>query len=99
MKDAATPPRLAAINRQQIVDNVLKGVGQPLYTPETPAAIFFDKDLKPYGQDLAESEALLKKGGFVHMSERLADSQIFPRKHDARPVAQVLNPCFDAIEP
>lgn len=64
-----------AINREQIVDNVLKGVGTPLYTSESPASIFFNSNLKPYPQDLEFSAKLLKDAGFVKKPDgRLFDA-------------------------
>lgn len=54
-----------AINRQQIVDNVLKGVGLPLYTSESTSCLFFNKNLQPYPQDLDLAAKLLKEAGFI----------------------------------
>lgn len=53
-----------AINRKAIIANVLKGVGLPLYTPESTASVFFNAKLPPYPQDLQLAEDLLIKGGF-----------------------------------
>lgn len=65
-----------AIDRQQIIDNVLKGVGIPLYTAESPASLFFDNSLKPYGKDLEYSARLLKEAGFVKKEDgRLYDAK------------------------
>ncbi|MBX9570126.1 MAG: ABC transporter substrate-binding protein [Candidatus Obscuribacterales bacterium] len=64
-----------AISRKRIVDNVLRGVGMPLYTSETPASIFFNKDLKPFPQDLKYSSQLLREGGFVFKDEKLFDAE------------------------
>lgn len=54
-----------AIQRQQIVDGYLKGIGIPTFTAEVPSSPFFNKDLQPIEQDLKYSEELLKKSGFV----------------------------------
>jgi peptide/nickel transport system substrate-binding protein len=54
-----------AMNRQRVVDNVLKGVGMPLYTSESTGCLFFNKSLKAYSQDLDFSAKLLKEAGFV----------------------------------
>jgi peptide/nickel transport system substrate-binding protein len=67
-----------AIDRRRIVDNALRGVGLPLYTSETPAAIFFNKDLKAYDQNLSLAADLLKKGGFEKKGDRLYDDQGHP---------------------
>jgi peptide/nickel transport system substrate-binding protein len=54
-----------AIDRQRIIDNVSKGIGTPLFTAESPAAIFVNTNLKPYDSDLVLSARLLKEAGFV----------------------------------
>jgi len=63
-----------AINRRRIVDNVLRGVGIPLYTPETPGSIYFNKGLKGYPQDLKLAAGLIKRGGFNMKDHRLYDA-------------------------
>jgi peptide/nickel transport system substrate-binding protein len=63
-----------AIDRQGIVDNVLRGVGLPLYTPESTASIWYNKNLQGYPQDFAISKDLLKKGGFVLKDDKLYDA-------------------------
>lgn len=65
-----------AINRQQIVDNVLKGVGLPLYTSESISCLFFNKNLQPYPQDLDLAAKLLQEAGFVKKPDgRLYDAK------------------------
>lgn len=64
-----------AIDRRRIVDNILRGVGLPLYSPETPSSLFYDKDLVEYPQDLNLAAELLKKGGFhLDSNGQLLDS-------------------------
>lgn len=63
-----------AIDRQRVVDNVLRGVGLPLYTAESSAAVFFNKNLKPFPQDLNLSKSLLEKSGFVLKENKLYDA-------------------------
>ena len=54
-----------AIDRASIVDNVLAGVGEPLFTSESLASIYLNKKLrKGYQQDLDLARKLLKQGGF-----------------------------------
>ena len=54
-----------AIDREGIVDNVLAGIGEPLFTPEALPSIFLNKKIaKGYPQDLELSRELLKKGKF-----------------------------------
>lgn len=68
-----------AVNRDRIVNNVLKGVGMPLYTAESTASLWFNKSLKPYGQDLNLARQLLEKSGFKKKDDgRLYDSEGHP---------------------
>ena len=67
-----------AINRQRMIDNVLRGVGIPLYTPETIASLYFNKKLKPYPQELDTAAKLLEQGGFTKRGDRLYDSEGHP---------------------
>ena len=54
-----------AIDRNAIVDNVLGGIGKPLFTPEALPSIYLNKKIADgYPQDLNLSKELLKKGGF-----------------------------------
>jgi len=53
-----------AINRTSILNNVLRGVGSTLYTAESPTAIYLNKKLKAYDQDLEFSKKLLTDAGF-----------------------------------
>ena len=63
------------IDRQRIVNNVLKGVGVPLYTAESTGSLFFDKELKPFPQDINYAVKLLQQGGFVKKGDRLYDAK------------------------
>lgn len=62
-----------AINRKAIISNVLRGVGLPLYTAESPASVYFDKTLKGYPQDLQRAADLLEGDGFKKRGEWLYD--------------------------
>lgn len=54
-----------AINREDIVANILKGVGAPLFTAESLPSIFLNQKLaKGHPQNIQEAKALLKKAGF-----------------------------------
>lgn len=64
-----------AISRKRLVDNILRGVGLPLYTAESPASLYFNSALKPYAQDLNYSRRLLEKSGFVLRDDILYDKQ------------------------
>lgn len=64
-----------AIDRQSIVNNVLRGVGYPLSTMQTTASVYHKKTLEPIKCDLKLSEQLLKEGGFVKRGSELYDSE------------------------
>lgn len=54
------------INREDIVSNILKGVGAPLYTAESLSSIFLNRDLaKGFPADPDFAKGLLKKSGFT----------------------------------
>lgn len=54
-----------AVDRVGIVDNVLAGVGKPLFTSESLASIYLNKNLaNGYPQNFQISKEYLKKGGF-----------------------------------
>lgn len=67
-----------AVDRRRMVDNILRGVGLPLYTPESTASVYFNKSLKPYQQDLKLAGDLLAAGGFVKRGDRLYDREGHP---------------------
>ncbi len=62
-----------AINRKAIISNVLRGVGLPLYTAESPASVYFDKNLEGFPQDLTLAAELLELDGFKKKGEWLYD--------------------------
>lgn len=66
-----------AINRDDIVANILKGVGAPAYTAESPASPFMHPDLaKGYPQDLKKAKKLLTDAGFKYNDKgRLLDAK------------------------
>lgn len=63
-----------ATDRRRLIDNIMRGVGLPLYGPESPGGLFYDKSLQQYPQDLALARRLLKQGGFVFKGDKLYDS-------------------------
>jgi peptide/nickel transport system substrate-binding protein len=55
-----------AINRDDLVANILKGVGAPLFTAESLSSIYLNKDLaKGFPVDVNYAKSLLKKSGFT----------------------------------
>lgn len=73
-----------AVDRKRIINNVLKGVGQPLFTSESPTAIYVNKDLKPFEYDIPYSIQLLKQAGFVlkpnEKSEEFPNGRLYDSK-------------------
>lgn len=63
-----------AIDRENLVLNVLSGIGQPLYTAEGIPSIFLNKEIaKGHPMDLKKAEELLKKSGFYKKDGVLYD--------------------------
>jgi peptide/nickel transport system substrate-binding protein len=52
-----------AIDRDLLIEALLKGYAKPVNEPLTPAAFGFDPDIPAYGFDPAKSRALLKEAG------------------------------------
>jgi peptide/nickel transport system substrate-binding protein len=69
-----------AINRDDMVANILKGVGAPLFTAEGLSSIYLNKDLaKGFPVDVNEAKRLLKKSGFTWDAQgQLHDKQGHP---------------------
>ncbi len=54
------------VNRQDIIDNILKGVGAPLFTAEALSAVHLNKKLAGgFPPDVEYAKGLLKKSGFT----------------------------------
>lgn len=54
-----------AINRDDMVANILKGVGQATYTAEAPGSPFIEPDLKQgHPRDIEKAKAMLKQAGY-----------------------------------
>lgn len=64
-----------SVDRKRIINNVQKGVGYPLSTNETEAAIYLNKDLKPIEYDPALAAKLLAEAGFVKKGDELFDAK------------------------
>ena len=63
-----------AIDRENLVLNVLTGVGEPLYTAESISSIFLNKEIaKGHIQDIEYAKELLKKSGFYLKDNKLYD--------------------------
>lgn len=55
-----------AIDRESLVLNVLSGVGEPLFLPESPTSIFLNQKLASgHKRDLAKSRELLEASGYT----------------------------------
>ncbi|MDP1765838.1 MAG: peptide-binding protein [Methylotenera sp.] len=53
-----------AINKQEIIDGVLLGLGEPVASPYKPGTRWSNPELKPYPYDPAKAKALLKEAGY-----------------------------------
>jgi peptide/nickel transport system substrate-binding protein len=53
-----------AINKQEIIDGVLLGLGEPVASPYKPGTRWSNPELKPYAYDPAKAKALLKEAGY-----------------------------------
>lgn len=63
-----------AIDRENLVLNVLSGIGQPLYTAEGIPSIFLNKEVaKGHPQDIKKAEELLSEAGFYKKDGILYD--------------------------
>lgn len=54
-----------AIDKQEIIDGVLLGLGEPVASPYKPGTRWSNPALKSYPYDPAKAKALLKEAGFV----------------------------------
>lgn len=54
-----------AINKQDIVDNVLMGQGVPAVGPLAPTVVGNSQELQPLGYDVEKAKALLTEAGFA----------------------------------
>jgi peptide/nickel transport system substrate-binding protein len=59
-----------AIDRKRMVDNILRGVGYELFTAETQASVYFNKQLLPFPRDIDYAKKLLERGGF-HLKDNI----------------------------
>ncbi len=65
-----------AIDRQRIINNIYRGLGQPQNSPISIQAPFYDASLKGYEYDIEKSKELLKGAGFTYNSQgELFDNQ------------------------
>ncbi len=63
-----------AIDRENLVLNVLSGVGEPLYTAESISSIFLNEEIaKGHNQDINYAKELLAKSGFYLKDGKLYD--------------------------
>ena len=60
-----------AINKQELVDTALGGIGDPAYAPVSPSLFGFDESLKQYelGYDPEKSAALLQEAGYTRQDD------------------------------
>ncbi len=54
-----------AINKQELIDGVLLGLGEPVSSPYKPGTRWTNPELKPYPYDAHKAIALLKEAGYA----------------------------------
>jgi len=54
-----------AVDRQSIIANYFKGLGDPSFSAQPSTSPFFNAQLRPYPRDLDVARELLKKSGFT----------------------------------
>jgi peptide/nickel transport system substrate-binding protein len=70
-----------AIDKQEIIDGVLLGLGEPVAAPYKPGTRWVNPELKPYSYDPERAKALLKEAGFTdHDGDGILD-------RDGKPLA------------
>jgi peptide/nickel transport system substrate-binding protein len=70
-----------AIDKQEIIDGVLLGLGEPVAAPYKPGTRWVNPELKPYSYDPERAKALLKEAGFAdHDGDGILD-------RDGKPLA------------
>jgi peptide/nickel transport system substrate-binding protein len=52
------------VDRQSIVSNYFKGLGDPTFSAQVSTSPFYNSELKAYGRDVTVAKDLLKKSGF-----------------------------------
>lgn len=57
-----------AIDKQEIIDGVLLGLGEPVASPYKPGTRWSNPTLKPYPYDPVKARALLKAAGFIDIN-------------------------------
>ncbi|MDR2874324.1 MAG: peptide-binding protein [Methylobacillus sp.] len=53
-----------AINKQELIDGVLLGLGEPVASPYKPGTRWSNPDLHPYPHDIEKAKQLLKEAGY-----------------------------------
>ena len=54
-----------AINKQELIDGVLLGLGEPVSSPYKPGTRWTNPELQPYSYDAQKAIALLKEAGYA----------------------------------
>ena len=70
-----------AIDKQELIDGVLLGLGEPVASPYKPGTRWTNPDLRPYSYDPEKAKALLREAGFAdHDGDGMLD-------RDGKPLA------------
>lgn len=72
-----------AVDRDELIDNVLGGEALPIYTPILPGYVGHNSGVKRYPFDLEKSRKLLKDAGWFYPDGRTGEEEDFvPREKD-----------------
>lgn len=62
-----------ALDREGMVNNVLYGVGAPLFTAESLSSIYLNTNIKGHQKDPEKAKKMLKNSGFYYKNNQLFD--------------------------
>lgn len=72
-----------AINKQELIDGVLLGLGEPVASPYKPGTRWSNPQLQPYPYDAEKALALLKEAGYAdHDGDGILDKDGKPLKFE-----------------
>ncbi len=74
-----------AINKQEIIDGVLLGLGEPVSSPYKPGTRWSNPELHPYPYDPVKARSLLKEAGYEdHDGDGIIDKDGVPLSFEIR---------------
>lgn len=64
IKDEVREALIWGVNRDEIISQVLKGAGKPIYSPILPGYIGHNADVEKYGFDIEKGKSILEEAGW-----------------------------------